>query len=212
MSDPAADALGLTPEPIGPTPPDAETVARAIEAHEAFVANTYNQHDPASLCYRRPDLEARYRAEADAKFSATMVRHGATMPVPEPVEAIEARQFAERWPARELSPALVEELATRIVAAEAVPKAEQEKAIAEIKNNIGATRWAQLANTVAHPGMSKEAFITAEGGRVYEELVRNARLADPKLSAAALADKYTLEVYSAQGRYQAARNAARGNK
>jgi len=102
MSDNPADALGLTPEPpAGPTPPDEATVVRAIEAHEQLKDQLWNEHDPKSLCYKRPDLAAKGRAEADAKFSATMVRHGAQMPQPETTEAIEARQFAERWPARD---------------------------------------------------------------------------------------------------------------
>jgi hypothetical protein len=212
MSDnPATDALGLQPEaPAGPTPPDEATVARSIAAHEAFVANNYNQHDPASVCYRRPDLEARYRAEADAAFNATMARHGARLPVPETPEVIAERNFNSQWSMTEMPKALVEELDARIVVAEAVPKAEQEKAIEAMQRQMGMALMERRGPaSLPDTRQGRDAFVASAGAAEYAIMVRDAKIANPKLSAAALADKRTLEIYAAYGKYQAARDRAK---
>jgi hypothetical protein len=211
MSDiPAADTLGLAPEPpAGPIAPDSETVARALEAHEQLRDQLYNSEEPGNLYYRKPEAAAKMRAAFDAKFQATMVRHGAQLPTPEAPEQIAARTFNEQW-SLEMPAAMVAELDERIVAAETLSKEQQEKQITEIKYNIGETRWAQLANTVAQPRMSREAFVAAEGELQYERLVAQAKIARPGLPASALSDKYTVETLANFGRYLSAKNRARG--
>jgi hypothetical protein len=211
MSDNAPNDLGLQPsEPLGPVSPDAATVARSIADHEAFKASNYSEHDPASVCYHRPDLAAKYKAEADLAFNATMARHGARLPVAETPEQLAARNFNSQWSMGEMPKALVAQIDARVVAAEALSKDDQAKAVAAIKSNIGETRWHQLVNTVAQPNMSKAAFITAEGNLQYDRLVAQAKVARPNITPAALSDRYTIETLANFGRYQAAKQRARG--
>jgi hypothetical protein len=209
---PATDALGLAPEPpAGPKPVDADTAARAAEDHALMREQLYSSEEPSSFYYRKPEAAARARAEFDAKFNATMARYSVVAPVPETPEQLREKAFNENW-SLTMPPALIAELDQRIIAAEGLSKDEQAKAIADMQQQMGRALMerrgpASLPNTQ----QGRDAFVASAGGAEYAELVRNARIVNPKLSDAALSDKHTLDVYAAHGKYQAARDRARGN-
>jgi len=104
-------------------------------------------------------------------------------------------------------------LAARVAEAEKVPAEEQAKAIADMQRQMGQALMerrgpASLPNTQ----QGRDTFVREAGGAEYAELARYARLANPALPPAALADKHVLEMYAATGKYAAARNAARSGR
>jgi hypothetical protein len=97
-SNPIAVALGFaspTAEP-GPAPPDAEAVAKLYETHRRSIAG-YNENDPTSPVYHRPDLAQKYREQEETAFQAMLTNAGIQPPLPPSPQQVADERFEAQW-------------------------------------------------------------------------------------------------------------------
>jgi hypothetical protein len=185
-SNPIAVALGLAPSPAaapGPTPPDAETVARLTETHRRSLAG-YNPDDPSSPVYRRPDLAAQYRERAQTAFDAILANAGIRAPTPPSPAQVADERFEAQWPMT-----LPESL---------------EKTIDEQLEAEGALDASARAGHVM-------ALVKEFGREAYDRMVAEAKASlnpGEKLPDAAVSNRFVLQNLAAMGRYLAARDRA----
>src|SRR6266851_2869165 len=166
-----ADLLGIQPdnEFFEPSPPDAQAL---FDQHRKNLAQ-YNDLDPASICFRRPDLAAKMRADAEQSFQAFCIRGGITPPVPDTPQTIAARQFKHQWRLADMSPEVVKELDEHITKAELAPKADQEKAVSAMVRQLGSTHMsARAPAAIPSTRDGQEAYIASAGAAEHAELIR----------------------------------------
>jgi hypothetical protein len=184
-SNPIAVALGLEAPAAapGPTPPDAETVARLTETHRRSLAG-YNENDPTSPVYRRPDLAQQYRDRAEQAFQAILTNAGITPPAAPTPQDLANEAFEAQWP---------------MTLPESLEKTIDEQLEAEAALDA-ATRAGRVM------ALRKE-----HGSEAYDRLVSEAKASlnlGEKLPEEALSNGFVLQNLAAMGRYLQARDRA----
>jgi hypothetical protein len=182
-SNPIAVALGLAPSPAAAAPPgptlDDAAKARLWDSHRQHKA-TYNELDPASVAYGRPDIKAKAHERLDREFEEMLANAGITPPAAPTPQELADEAFEAQWNAP-LPAGLAGDIDAQLELEETLDPAAR----------------------AAHVMALRKEF----GNEGYDQLVAEARRSlnpGEKMPDGALSNSFVLRNMAAYGRYIAA--------